>query len=94
MQSVYLSLIDLGYLPEVPVLLESTVCPVTSLCLLPPMLWLAIALLIGEYCLALIVKVLFGLKFEPLVVPLVTLIVGFAAFFLFAVYLVLLVALH
>lgn len=46
-----------------------------------------IALLIGEYCLALIIKTVFGLKFEPLIVPIVTVIIGFAAFFLIIVFL-------
>jgi hypothetical protein len=50
------------------------------------MFWFAIALLIGEYCLALIIKTVFGLKFEPLIVPIVTVVIGFAAFFLFIVF--------
>jgi hypothetical protein len=53
------------------------------------MFWFIIALLIGEYCLALIVRTMFHLKFEPILVPLVTVIVGFAAFFLFFVYAIL-----
>lgn len=57
------------------------------------MFLLAIALLIGEYCLALIIKTVFGLKFEPLVVPIVTVVIGFAAFFLFVVF-VLISAIH
>jgi hypothetical protein len=53
------------------------------------MFWLAVALLIGEYSLALIIKAVFGLKFEPLIVPIVTVVVGFAAFFLFIVFITL-----
>ena len=47
---------------------------------------LAIALLIGEYCLALVIKTVFGLKFEPLVVPIVTVVVGFATFFVLMIF--------
>jgi hypothetical protein len=45
------------------------------------MFWFIVAMLIGEYCLALVVKMVFGLKFEPLIVPIVTVVVGVAAFF-------------
>jgi len=57
------------------------------------MFWFFVALLIGEYCLALIIKVIFGLKFEPVIVPIVTVVIGFAAFFLFIVF-ALLSAIH
>ena len=50
------------------------------------MFLLAIALLIGEYCFALIIKTVFGLKFEPLIVPIVTVVVGFAAFFVLIIF--------
>lgn len=45
------------------------------------MFWFIVAMLIGVYCLAVVVKAVFGLKFEPLIVPIVTVVVGFAAFF-------------
>jgi hypothetical protein len=53
------------------------------------MFWFVITLLIGEYCCALIVKLLFRLRFNPVFVPVVTVVVGFAAFFIFMVVLIL-----
>jgi len=50
------------------------------------MFWFIVAMLIGEYCLALVVKMVFGLKFEPLIVPIVTVVVGVAAFFVLMLY--------